>query len=330
MFKKKVYLHIILFIILTVSVKSQTYKYDFSTSTEGWTGDFADYPITDSLFYELSFYRCKLPLPLDTNKYSLHISGNNHSDDLFMFIKRKISGLLPNTTYQLMISVDLASKYPTNAVGVGGAPGEGVSLKVGASVIEPKKIVQAGFFRMNINKDQTVPGADMYTVGNVGVTDTTTVYTIINRNNSARLFIITADSNGELWVCIGTDSGYEATTTLYYNKITMTFNLNTGINNNKNIPTEYLLYQNYPNPFNPTTTIKYSIPASLNPSKGGAFVSLKIYDILGRETATLVNEEKAPGNYEAKFNGSKLTSGIYFYRMQAGNYVDTKKLIVIK
>jgi len=323
MFNNKVYLHIILFIILTVPVKPQTYQYNFSIGTEGWTGDFADYPVTDSLFYELAFYRTSLPLPLDTNQYALLITGNNHSDDLFMFIKRKITGLHPNTTYNLMISIDLASKYPTNAVGVGGSPGEGVVLKVGASVIEPKKIVQAGFFRMNINKDQTVPGADMYIVGNVGVTDTTTVYTIINRNNSARLFTITADSNGELWVCIGTDSGYESTTTLYYNKITLTFNSITGIDNNKKIPTEYLLYQNYPNPFNPTTTINYSIPKQ---SK----VTIKIFNVLGREVATLVNDEKPSGYHKVEFDGSKLTSGIYFYRMQADDFVDTKKLIVIK
>jgi hypothetical protein len=323
MFNNKVYLHIILFIFLTVTVKSQTYKYDFSISTEGWTSDFADYPITDSLLYQLECYRTKLPLPLDTTQYALLISGINHSDDLFMFIKRKITNLDPNTTYKLMISVDLASKYPTNAAGAGGAPGEGVELKVGASVIEPKKIVHAGFFRMNINKDQTAPGADMYAIGNVGVTDTTTVYTIINRNNSAGSFTITADSNGELWVCIGTDSGYEATTTLYYYKITLTFNPTTGIDSNKNIPTEYLLYQNYPNPFNPTTRINYSLPEN-------CYVSLKVYDVLGKEIATLVEKEQTQGYYTINFDGSNFPSGIYFYRLTAGKFLGTKKLILIK
>jgi hypothetical protein len=196
-----------LFAYSTNPVKSQTYISDFSSGYEGWTGDFADYPITDSLFCELAFYRANLPLPLDTNQHALLISGINYSDDLFMFIKRKISGLLLNTTYQLMISVDLASKYPTHSAGAGGSPGEGVILKVGASVIEPQKIVQTGYFRMNIDKgDQTGTGAEMDTVGNIGVNDTTSVFTIINRNNSAHLFTITADSNGELWICIGTDS----------------------------------------------------------------------------------------------------------------------------
>ncbi len=91
----------------------------------------------------------------------------------------------------------------------------------------------------------------------------------------------------------------------------------------KSIPKLYDLSQNYPNPFNPATTINYSIPQT-------NFVTLKIYDILGREISTLVNQEKLPGNYEVKFDGSKLASGVYFYRLQAGSFSDTKKLLLLK
>ncbi|KAA0238043.1 MAG: T9SS C-terminal target domain-containing protein, partial [Chlorobiota bacterium] len=72
------------------------------------------------------------------------------------------------------------------------------------------------------------------------------------------------------------------------------------------------------------------IPASPNPSKGGAFVSLKIYDILGSEVVTLVNAEQQPGYYEVQFNGSNLASGMYVYRLQAGEYISTKKMLMIK
>ncbi len=89
------------------------------------------------------------------------------------------------------------------------------------------------------------------------------------------------------------------------------------------LPKTYALYQNYPNPFNPTTILKYSIPKS-------SFVTIKVYDIIGREVAALVNEEKPAGNYFITFNASNLASGIYFYRMQAGNFVDTKKLLLLK
>ena len=90
-----------------------------------------------------------------------------------------------------------------------------------------------------------------------------------------------------------------------------------------NTPNKFFLYQNYPNPFNPSTKIKYSIPHS-------SFVTLKVYDLLGKEVAILVNEEKPVGYYEIEFNGNNLSSGIYFYSMETGNFSDTKKLILIK
>lgn len=93
------------------------------------------------------------------------------------------------------------------------------------------------------------------------------------------------------------------------------------------IPLEYKLYQNYPNPFNPKTTIQYSIP-------NGEHVILKVYDILGNEIAILINEEKSPGKYELTWDASsianQLSSGVYFYRMQAGNFIETKKMILVK
>ena len=97
-----------------------------------------------------------------------------------------------------------------------------------------------------------------------------------------------------------------------------------------NIPSSYSLSQNYPNPFNPTTTIKYSIPVETRHASSLQHVTLKIYDMLGREITTLVNETKSPGSYEVKFNGSTLPSGIYFYRLQCGDYSETKKLVLLK
>jgi hypothetical protein len=83
------------------------------------------------------------------------------------------------------------------------------------------------------------------------------------------------------------------------------------------------LCQNYPNPFNPTTTINYSIPQN-------DFVKLSIYDMLGKEIETLVDEEKPAGNHRVDFNGSKLSSGIYFYQLNAGLYMMIKKMILLK
>jgi hypothetical protein len=124
---------------------------------------------------------------------------------------------------------------------------------------------------------------------------------------------LTADNNG--YVYAGTDNGVwkrplsEIVTSI--KEISAAF------------PTEFLLSQNYPNPFNPTTTFRYSIP---NESK----VIIKVYDIIGREVVTLVNEEKSTGNYELTWNAANLPSGIYFYQLRAGDYIKTKKMILLK
>ena len=98
----------------------------------------------------------------------------------------------------------------------------------------------------------------------------------------------------------------------------------TGITNNKEIHIkDFNLKQNYPNPFNPSTKIEYSIPHS-------AFISLKVYNLLGEEVTTLYEGIKNAGNYSVEFNGAGLSSGIYFYRLKAENYMDTKKFVLLK
>lgn len=94
----------------------------------------------------------------------------------------------------------------------------------------------------------------------------------------------------------------------------------------------FKLEQNYPNPFNPTTKIRYAIPSAENPlvGAGGGFVTLKVYDLLGRDIATLVNEEKPAGIYEVEFNVKNLSSGIYFYKLQTGSFAETKKMILFQ
>ena len=124
-----------------------------------------------------------------------------------------------------------------------------------------------------------------------------------------------------------------------YGKIIKTFSggeLITSVNEYKktSLPTNYKLFQNYPNPFNPTTTIKYAIPSSSqSPLQGGVWgglVTLKVYDILGREVVTLVNKQQLPGNYEVTFDASTLASGIYFYTLKTGGFIKTKKMLLIK
>jgi len=89
------------------------------------------------------------------------------------------------------------------------------------------------------------------------------------------------------------------------------------------LPGTYALLQNYPNPFNPTTEISYQLPAA-------GFVTLNVYDVLGRKAKTLVSERQNAGTHSLTLNAAGLSSGVYFYRLTAGNFVDTKKLLLLK
>jgi hypothetical protein len=100
------------------------------------------------------------------------------------------------------------------------------------------------------------------------------------------------------------------------------------VNDINNQTYTFSLSQNYPNPFNPTTEIKYSIPSLVNSHL--SLVQLKVYDLLGREVATLVNQKQAPGNYSVKFDASNLSSGIYYYRITSGKYTDVKKMMLLR
>ena len=89
------------------------------------------------------------------------------------------------------------------------------------------------------------------------------------------------------------------------------------------LPDNFNLYQNYPNPFNPSTSISYRIPEM-------SFITLNVYDVLGNEVIILVNEEKPAGEYEILFDGTELTSGIYFYQLKTGSYFGIKKMMLVK
>jgi hypothetical protein len=125
---------------------------------------------------------------------------------------------------------------------------------------------------------------------------------------------------------------------IYFKKFPWDWNGITNITDIRSVPDQFVLEQNFPNPFNPTTTIRYSVGTNArsfhngNGTDGRPFqhVSIKIYDILGREAATLVNEEQTPGWKEVQWNAKNCASGLYFYRLQAGNTVITRRMMLLK
>ena len=110
---------------------------------------------------------------------------------------------------------------------------------------------------------------------------------------------------------------------LNLNGHTFTYGTFVSVEDDLEQPKEFALSQNYPNPFNPTTSISFSIPQS-------SFVTLKVYDVIGNEIVSLVNEQKDAGNYKFNFDASKLSTGVYLYRLSADNSVISKKMILIK
>ena len=97
----------------------------------------------------------------------------------------------------------------------------------------------------------------------------------------------------------------------------------TAVQDHVNVHATFALEQNYPDPFNPSTVISYQLPVS-------SIVTIKVYDMLGREVRTLVNERESTGNHSVRFDAASLASGVYFYRLEAGSYHDTKKLLLLK
>lgn len=193
----------------------------FEDSIQGWTADYSDYPVGPDT-YEFAFTHTTLPENLGDRK-GLYISSSNHSDDLFTFIKKKLTGLEPNTTYSVEFRVKIASKYPAESLGIGGSPGSSVFLKAGASLIEPVPVITDGYCRMNIDKgNQKETGVNAISLGTIGKEGSdNTLYEYITRTNACGRspFTVTSDAEGDFWVFIGTDSGFEGITSIYYDEV---------------------------------------------------------------------------------------------------------------
>lgn len=192
---------------------------DFNEGKDGWQAGFSEYYADHVASYELEEGLAMLPAPLDEQRQAYRISGMNRSDDLFMYLTRKITDLQPLTTYKSHITVAVASNARSGGVGVGGAPGEAVGLGIGLTAVEPVSSPHDDqFHRMNIDKIQQccTDGEDMVVIGDVANGLEEYVFTHIERSGE---FTARSNDKGEMWVIIGTDSGFEGKTELYYTQI---------------------------------------------------------------------------------------------------------------
>ncbi len=199
--------------------------YDFNESEHGWIHGFADYPAgpDDSTLYELKY--SYTDQPTDPKK-SIMLSGKNLNEDLFMYLKKQVAGLKPNTEYTITFSIELASDLHADLIGVSSSA-NGVYLKAGASHLEPKSVIEAGYYVMNIDKgNQSIEsGEDMTSLGEIVTPQNSTGYAIITKNNTKAnsRYVAKSDTNGELWLIIGTDSGFGGTNAFYYTKVNVVF-----------------------------------------------------------------------------------------------------------
>lgn len=189
----------------------------------GWSAGLTDFPGDSAgIGYAFTFGVRDLPAEIGTGK-GLYLSSMNRSDDLFMFLKREITGLKPKGSYHVTLKVKLASNAHNGCVGVGGAPGESVYLKTGASTAEPVGVTRGDETVLSVDKgQQSTSGRNAVVAGDVAnglPCDGTAVYRVIERSNQRKPISVTADAAGKLWVFVGTDSAFEGLTSLYYTQI---------------------------------------------------------------------------------------------------------------
>jgi hypothetical protein len=204
----------------------RTFPFNFAAGTQGWIPGFADYPPEYEPYMELVAEYRRLPAPLDQTKGGLFTSGLNHTDDLFMFWKRRVDGLRSDRTYLVEFTLEFATNAPRGAGGVGGSPDGSVFVKVGASSVEPVPVLSAEGqpnYRMNIDKgNQAQSGKEAVVIGTAGNLSGTQTWELKDLESGAGPpLTVTPNPDGSVWLLIGTDSGFEGRTSLYYTRVSV-------------------------------------------------------------------------------------------------------------
>ena len=204
---------------------SQVFDVDFGQDS-GWVGGQSDYgPNTEP--EDVVFEKRDLPAP--ATGQGLYVAGTNRSDDLFLYIKHRVEGLTPNQRYAVSYRLVIMTSAPAGCFGVGGSPGESVYVKAGASLTEPATVEEGGYFQMNIDKgNQATPGPEALNLGNLAGTNTDCANPVFAEKTlrSENPLDVTTDTSGALWLLLGTDSGYEARSELYYRSAEITLRPN--------------------------------------------------------------------------------------------------------
>ncbi len=195
-------------------------RFDFENGAQGWTAGFSDYDTELADGFELQSGVRAIP---STDRDGFYLAGKNQSDDLFMFIKSRFRGLQQSTRYVADISADIYSNAGSNCVGIGGSPGESVYVKFGFAETEPQ---QAGY-DLNVDKgNQSNSGTNANVIGNLATTDADCTGTTLGSKTvgttSQTQLEFTTTAEGRIWLFVGTDSGFEGLSEVYFDNIEIT------------------------------------------------------------------------------------------------------------
>ena len=199
--------------------------FEFRRGLEGWSGGFADLPADEvgGKLFALRFARVRLPSYLGRRDMGLLLAGTNRSDDLVMYVKRRITGLAPTTRYAVRYRLRLATNAGAGCVGIGGAPGESVYVKAGASARAPVPVDRDGTLRLPIDiGDQSQGGWNAKVLGDIAAPTLGCDggrFALITRDGSDQPVFPRTDRSGNLWLFVGFDSGYEGRTRVILDRI---------------------------------------------------------------------------------------------------------------
>ncbi len=197
------------------------FEQNFNSGKGRWEAVFAEYPPDQTDFYELDSGIKTLPEPLDQNKSGFMLSGNNHSDALQMFLVKKIEGLDSTATYEVNVKAELASQYPDGSVGAGGSPANAVHL-VAHACGGGYELIEGESGNVQIEFDKESYGYTQIEMGDIAIPEDHDNYEMIQREGNSTQ-AIRPNNKGEIWMLIGTWSGFEGITTLYYTSFKITF-----------------------------------------------------------------------------------------------------------
>jgi len=227
---------LIIYAVLTLISSSVRLEFNFCQGAQGWEAGFAEYaPEMEGMQLEAGIR--PLPSELEIAGTGYYLEGMNHSDDLFMFLKHRLGtddGVVPGQEYRIKFTIVFASNAPSGAAGIGGPPGESVFLKAGASTAEPEVYLDSdtGYYLMNVDKgsgnDDSGEAASV--TGHIAnglsadeIDMENPPYVSLKQQHEHE-YTVTASSDGELWLLVGTDSGFEGLTGIYYQRIAVTLN----------------------------------------------------------------------------------------------------------